>query len=338
MIRDFGLLLAVGIAVICVASIVAAAGRSSASASTGRRPRAGTSATARWPSWSCGSATCPRRPAVPLAVASVVVFAGGILVEDQLTIQSDPEEWVNQDTQVIRDIDTLKRETGSSAELGIFVESDDVFSDETVDVRHRLRQRAARRPARRPAHGVVDRDHRGFLLEVPGTTRAAAHRRADVERGLRGGAARHPEVARSTPRPAPLNLVFRTGPGSLERAGRVRRTRSATSSSRASTAGGVEIPPGVRATPSGLAVVGVGLLENIESNRILLTYLAVGVRVPVPGRAAAQRRAGAAVDGAGAHRRGRGVAGGVGVRPPAQPDDRGRRTARRRRCAPSSRR
>ena len=30
------------------------------------------------------------------------------------------------------------------------------------------------------------------------------------------------------------------------------------------------------AAPSGLAVVGVGLLENIEANRILLTYLAVG--------------------------------------------------------------
>ena len=29
------------------------------------------------------------------------------------------------------------------------------------------------------------------------------------------------------------------------------------------------------ATPSGLAVVGVGLLENLEANRILLTYLAI---------------------------------------------------------------
>jgi hypothetical protein len=37
----------------------------------------------------------------------------------------------------------------------------------------------------------------------------------------------------------------------------------------------VVVPEGVRATPSGLAVVGVGLLENIESNRILLTYLAI---------------------------------------------------------------
>jgi predicted RND superfamily exporter protein len=33
--------------------------------------------------------------------------------------------------------------------------------------------------------------------------------------------------------------------------------------------------PGVRATPSGLAVVGVGLLDNLLANRILLTYLAM---------------------------------------------------------------
>ena len=34
-------------------------------------------------------------------------------------------------------------------------------------------------------------------------------------------------------------------------------------------------PAGIRATPSGLAVVGVGLLDNLEANRILLTYLAI---------------------------------------------------------------
>lgn len=37
----------------------------------------------------------------------------------------------------------------------------------------------------------------------------------------------------------------------------------------------VHPPEGVRATPSGLAVVGVGLLDNLEANRILLTYLAI---------------------------------------------------------------
>ena len=34
-------------------------------------------------------------------------------------------------------------------------------------------------------------------------------------------------------------------------------------------------PAGIRATPAGLAVVGVGLLDNLEANRILLTYLAI---------------------------------------------------------------
>jgi uncharacterized protein len=41
------------------------------------------------------------------------------------------------------------------------------------------------------------------------------------------------------------------------------------------TARGLDIPDGTRATPSGLAVVGVGLLENIQQNRSLLTYLAI---------------------------------------------------------------
>src|SRR5919106_1785339 len=131
MIRDFGLLLAVGIAVICVASIVlplATLGiREFRSPTKGRDFSHGT--LARLVAW---LGMLPRAAAVPLIVASALVFAGGVLVEDDLTIQSDPEEWVNQDTQVIRDIDTIKREVGSSAELGVFVEAGDVFSDETA--------------------------------------------------------------------------------------------------------------------------------------------------------------------------------------------------------------
>jgi predicted RND superfamily exporter protein len=62
-----------------------------------------------------------------------------------------------------------------------------------------------------------------------------------------------------------LNLIFRTGPSSLEeRAAVVREIRRT-----------VDPPAGVTATPSGLAVVGVGLLDNLEANRILLTYLSI---------------------------------------------------------------
>ncbi|MGH9193605.1 MAG: MMPL family transporter, partial [Acidimicrobiales bacterium] len=76
------------------------------------------------------------------------------------------------------------------------------------------------------------------------------------------------------PEAGALNLVFRTAPGSLDhRAVYVDDIRDELESGTLDD--GDPIPGDVRATPSGLAVVGVGLLENIESNRILLTYLAI---------------------------------------------------------------
>jgi hypothetical protein len=61
------------------------------------------------------------------------------------------------------------------------------------------------------------------------------------------------------------NIIFRTGPGSLDhRAPVVRAIRADT-----------KPPAGITATPSGLAVVGVGLLDNLTANRVELTYLAI---------------------------------------------------------------
>ena len=59
--------------------------------------------------------------------------------------------------------------------------------------------------------------------------------------------------------------MFRAGPSSLEdRAPIVQDIRE-----------NADPPEGISLTPSGLAVVGVGLLENLEANRVLLTYLAM---------------------------------------------------------------
>ncbi len=271
MIRDFGLLLAVGIAAICVCSIVlpiAILGvREFRSPTKGRDFSHGT--LAKLVVW---LGALPSKLAVPLAIASVAVFVGGIVVEDQLEIQSDPEEWVNQDTQVIKDIDTLKRETGSSAELGIFIESDNVFSDETVAfVTDFANEELAARPEELLTASSMPTTV-SFLLEVPGTT-VLPPRGIDVERAYEVAP---PDIQEALVNPGAnaLNLVFRTGPGSLnQRAVYVDEIRNELSAGE--TAGGVVVPEGVRATPSGLAVVGVGLLENIESNRILLTYLAI---------------------------------------------------------------
>jgi uncharacterized protein len=271
MIRDFGLLLAVGIAVICIASIVvplAALGiREYRSPTKGKDFSRGN--LAKLVVW-LGS--LPTRLAVPIAVASAAVFAGGIIVEDDLTIQSDPEEWVNQDSQVIRDIDTVKRETGSSAELGIFVESGDIFSDETAAfvTDFANEQLEARPEDLLTASSIVTTV--SFLLEMPDTT-VLPPTGEDVERAYEVAP---PDIQKALVNPdaGALNLVFRTAPGSLDhRAVYVDDIRDELESGTLDD--GEPVPEGVRATPSGLAVVGVGLLENIESNRILLTYLAI---------------------------------------------------------------
>ncbi len=270
MIRDFGLLLAVGIAAICACSIVLPL------AILGiREYRSPTKAKdyshgnlARLVVW---LGALPSKMAVPLAVASVVIFLGGVAVEDQLDIQSDPEQWVNQDSQVIKDIDKLKEETGSSSELGIFIESPDVFSNQTVAfvtdfANEQLEARPEDLLTASSMPTIVS-----FLLEVPGTT-VLVPTGQDVQRAYDVAP---PDIQKATvdPEAGALNLVFQTGPGSLEqRAVYVNEIRDELESGE--TAAG-PIPEGVRATPSGLAVVGVGLLENIQSNRILLTYLAV---------------------------------------------------------------
>jgi predicted RND superfamily exporter protein len=61
------------------------------------------------------------------------------------------------------------------------------------------------------------------------------------------------------------NVVFQTGPSTLE----VRK--EVTEDIRAN----VHPPAGISATPSGLAVIGVGLLDNLTANRLLLVSLAL---------------------------------------------------------------
>jgi class 3 adenylate cyclase/preprotein translocase subunit SecF len=132
MIREFGLLLAVGIAVICLTSIVAplaALGiREYKSPTKAKDYREGF--LGRLTVW-LGSLPLWAGPV--LAVASFAVFFGGLAVEDKITLQSDPVQWVNQHSQAIKDFRTVEAQTGSSSELGIFVESDDVFSQPTID-------------------------------------------------------------------------------------------------------------------------------------------------------------------------------------------------------------
>lgn len=262
MIRDFGLLLAVGIAVICMCSIfvtLAALGiREYKSPTRSRDYREGP--LGRLVVW---LGDLPMRVAPVLIVASLVIFVGGLLVEDDLTLQTDPVEWVNQDSQVIKDLDVLSDETGSSSELGMFFRSDDVFSDETVGFVHRFAndQLAGHPQELLTASSIVTTV--SFLMEIPGASDVAPT--GEEVREAFDLAPEGIKLSTGNIDRGALNLIFRTGGSGLdERAEVVREIRDT-----------VDPPPGISATPSGLAVVGVGLLDNLEANRILLTYLSI---------------------------------------------------------------
>src|SRR5205085_6603191 len=262
MLRDFGILLIIGVAAICLNSIVGTLAvlgiREYRSPTKGRDFREGP--LGRLTVW-LGSITDRIAPA--LAIASLVVFAGGLLVEGKLTLQTDPIQWVNQKAQVIKDLHVLDRETGSSSELGVYVQSDNPFTDKTVSFLDNFtrRQLATNPQTLLTASGAVEVT--SDLLDVPGAPHLTPTG-ADVQAAYNVAP---PDIQTSTVQPAAnaLNLIFRTGPSGLDaRAKVVREIRKTT-----------HPPAGIRATPSGLAVVGVGLLDNLEANRVILTYLAI---------------------------------------------------------------
>jgi hydrophobe/amphiphile efflux-3 (HAE3) family protein len=266
MLRQFGLLLAVGIAAICISSIVnplAILGiREYKSPTKGRDFREGP--LGRLVVW---LGQVPAKSAIFLAIASVLIFAGGIWAEPKLTLQTDPIQWVNQSSQTIKDLNVLDRETGSSSELGVFIQSRDVFNDRTVDYVDRFtRQQLAKYGTTNPktlltAASIVEIV--SDLGDVPGTPHLAPTG-ASVQAAW-GVAPRAVKASTVADRAQAMNLIFRTGPSSLDARAKVVRNIRKTA----------DPPPGVSATPSGLAVVGVGLLDNLNANRVELTYIAI---------------------------------------------------------------
>jgi uncharacterized protein len=262
MIRQFGLLLAVGIAVICLGSIIlplAALGiREYRSPTKGKDFREGP--LGRLVVW---LGALPSWIAPPLAIASIAIFVGGLAVEDDLELQTDPIQWVNQESGTIEDIHEVEEEVHSSSELGVFVTADDVFTDEVVQFTHDFSQEQLEMyPEALLTASSIEGAMSG-ILDIPGASDIAPTG-AEVEAAYEV-APRDIQVSTVADDNMAANIIFRAGPSSLEdRAVIVREMRETTNP-----------PPGVRATPSGLAVVGVGLLDNLEANRVLLTYLAI---------------------------------------------------------------
>ena len=268
MIRDFGWLLTVGIVAICISSIInplAALGiREFRSPTKGRDFSEGR--LGRLVVW-LGS--LPPGSAIILAVLAVGVFVAGSILEPNLKLETDPVNWVDQDSEVIKNIRTLEHEIGGASDLGVFVEAEGegatVFTDETVDYVNDLTIRTVEKY---PDDIIVDSSIIGTvrkLTDVPGVPSIAPT--AESVKAAWDVAPLGIQRSTASADGSAFNLIFLTAAGALEdRAVVVHDLRE-----------NADPPEGLLVVPSGLAVVGVGLLENLEANLVELTWLSVGL-------------------------------------------------------------
>ncbi len=262
MLREFGLLLIIGVVAICLNSIIGTL------AILGIREYKSPTKGADFSEGFLGRLTVrlgslSDRSAPALAVVSLIIFAGGLLVEGKLVLQTDPTQWVNQKSQVIKNLNVLDREVHSSSELGVYVQSGDVFTQPTITFVDRFTRTQLKQypDTLLTASGLVTAVSQ--LSDVPGATHLTPT--PQQVRSVYTTAPRDIQLSTVAPDGKAMNVIFRTGPSSLDSRSKVVREIRAT----------VRPPANVHATPSGLAVVGVGLLDSLEANRVILTYVAI---------------------------------------------------------------
>lgn len=268
MIRDFGVLLALGIVMEFVAAILIPVAllsiRERRSPTTEYHQQRVVEKTMT------GLGRLPQWMVAPLMVVTAGLFVLGLFLEEQTPIQTDPQRWVDQGSQVVADLDELAAQTSTTSELSVYIRSDDVFTD---DVSQFVTDLGTTELEDYPetlvtASGLPMTVY--YLMNFPGAT-SLAPTGEDLALAY-DVAPREIQEAIVAADGTATNLTFRVGPSSLD------TRKDIVDDIRTETAPGAALAPpdGVSATPAGLAVVGVGLLESLTENRLLLTAVALG--------------------------------------------------------------
>jgi hydrophobe/amphiphile efflux-3 (HAE3) family protein len=275
MIQDFGVLLAVGIVMLLLAGVVIPL------AVLGARERFRPTTTATRPGpvertvGALGS--LPRAAVVPLVVLAVTVSVVGISLEGRSPIESDPINWADPDSDSVRNARALADQTGFATSLALFIETtgverNGVFTDEMAAFVHDAVARSLAAEADLvQASSLVTTV--SYLLEVPGAT-ALAPTAADLMAAYQVAP---PDVQRLLVGPDgnSAQILFRVGPAPLEeRAELIERLERSLAAPPLDEA---PIPANATATPAGLAVIGVALLDNLMANRTALTVAALAL-------------------------------------------------------------
>ncbi len=262
LIRQFGWLLVVGIIAVCIAGIIlplAILGiREYKSPTKGKDYSKGR--LSRAVVW-LGSV--PAKAAIPLMVGALVVFAAGILVEGSLQLQTDPLQWVDPNSPTVHDIAALKAGTGTENAVSALVTTDAPYSDATADYVTNYSYDLQKQYPNELFEPTGVYNQVAEFLEVPGASVVAPT--GNQVKEVVGIAPYDIQHAGVSPDGHDVSLFFRSKTATLGDLQPVVTTMQ----------NDAHPPTGITLTPGGIAVVGVGLIENLSASRTLLTYLAL---------------------------------------------------------------
>jgi predicted RND superfamily exporter protein len=277
MIQDFGVLLAVGVVVLVIVGIVvpvSVLGIREWSKPTQDRPVSPVEKLV------VKLGGLPTKLGLPLIVMSMALFIGGVFAEGGTKIESDPVKWIDQGSQTVADIDQLEKSTGFGTTLGILVQANNVYDPDVVQMIYEFTIDAEARPEVVTSSSLVNTMAK--IISIDGATEIAPTS-ADVASAGIAAQAVVPDIARALVNAdgTATQVNLRLAPSGLEERAVLVTSLSDDLDARIAAldlaADSVllnELPDGqtaVRATPAGLATVGIGLLENLSANRANLT-------------------------------------------------------------------
>jgi uncharacterized protein len=262
MIRDFGLMLAVGVAGLFGASLVLTA---TVLYQRDVRPRPARKRRHLVPESHSGIergvqflTTASRGYVLPVVLATVVIASVGLVLDRGTTIQSDPEKFIPQNSPVLADLRHIRDVAGSSAELDFLVRASDVTRPATVAWMANFEAQAL---AHHPHELLSSASMASIAQQVTG----AAPTPLDVQTVLRVAPPAIPQTfVSSNHREA--HIIFNISNISLLQQKKLLAAMNAD----------LHPPPGVNVTPGGLAIVGIAAVDALNANRTIMVYLALG--------------------------------------------------------------
>jgi hydrophobe/amphiphile efflux-3 (HAE3) family protein len=200
-----------------------------------------------------------RARVLPIMLVGVVVVVAGFAVEGRFTIQTDPEHWIPPKGETARSFEELRAEAGFSSEVDFMIEADDVLAGPVAAWQDDF---ARRQLAKHPSVFVQYASLSGVISAVTQGT--------PTEKQMRLVYSVAPPDIRTafvTPDFKKANLLFPITNISLQQRDRLLTEMK----------NDVHPPAGVTAIPSGLVVVGVALVKALQANRSVMTWVALAL-------------------------------------------------------------